>query len=105
DALEPRAVAEGAAQRIAGVRGVGDQTAVLQHRDRLLDQTRLRILRVDVEILRRATRSGHTRWYAAHPERVDVPRRQATTTNSRPIHLVRRSRRTALTGSGPLMWG
>src|SRR5699024_2268992 len=97
DARERVAGIERAPQGIAGVGGIGDQAAPAQDVPRLADQARLRIHRMDLEIFRCRCRSGHARCYAVQ--------RQATTTNSRPIHLVRRSRTTAPIGRGPLIWG
>src|SRR5690606_14226867 len=49
DALHRRLVADVAAQRIAGIGRVNDYSTVADDRDRLPDQPRLRIFRMDFE--------------------------------------------------------
>ena len=50
DPVAAVAVAEPAAERVAGVGRVGDQRVVAQQLDDLLEQPRLRVVRVDVEV-------------------------------------------------------
>ena len=65
DALHRLFVADVAAERIAGIRRIHDDAAGADQRDRLPDEARLRVLRVDLEVttghplfLYRESRSG-----------------------------------------------
>jgi hypothetical protein len=50
--VQARSVAELDAQGVAGVRRVGDHAVLAERRGDLLDQPRLRVDRVDVEVAR-----------------------------------------------------
>ena len=56
-------------ERVAGVGRVGDQRVVAQRVDDLVDQPRLRVVRVDVEVARHRQRPVVRTWAAARRSR------------------------------------
>src|SRR5215207_8666695 len=69
DPVEPVTVTDPATQRIAGVSRVGDEPARPEHLHHLGYQPRLRVVRVDVEILGHCAQHKALAWVRAHYHR------------------------------------